>query len=176
MPNSTGDGTKSLWTNITHATHLAVPLATALIPLAPQPGTDMVTQISECTLAELAAAISTSLNVTSGLYLPVASSLVNLDAATPNSNTRYIRIGSKVFVSGLITLDATAAAAATVDLTLPIASVLAATTDASGVFNGSVTNFGSIIGVVAGGVRLSMTAVSTASGVCGFQFSYNILP
>lgn len=171
MPNSTGNGTKSLRTNIWNATHQATPASTARIPIAEVGGTDMVTNIKYSTLAEVMA----GLNIADGLYLPVASALVNLDAATPNALTRYMRIGSRVIVTGTITLDPTAAALTTVDLTLPIASVFATVNDAGGVINGTVTNFGQITSVIAGGVRISFTAVSTASGIYGFTFGYTII-
>lgn len=170
-----GNITKSLWTNIKHAVH-AVPIGTDLLPIAHAAGVDLVTQVNECTVSELAAAAAAVLNVTSGLYLPVASALVNLDAATPNANTRFIRVGAKVFVSGIIALDPTAAGVASVNLTLPVPSVLAAVTDASGNYSNNILDNGRIMGVIAGGVILEMTAISVALTDYGFQFCYNILP
>jgi hypothetical protein len=48
--------TKSLWRYFTRSTAV-VPQVTDIIPLAVQPGTDMITDISHCTVADLAAVI-----------------------------------------------------------------------------------------------------------------------
>jgi len=170
-----GNITKSLWTNIKHAIH-AVPIGTDLVAIAHAAGTDLVTQINECTVAELATAAAALLNVTSGLYLPVASVLVNLDGATPNASTRYSRVGNVVFVSGLINLNPTAGGAASVRLTVPIVSAFAAVTDASGNFCDAILDQGRISAVAATAlVILEFTAVSVVDTTYGFNFSYSVI-
>lgn len=167
--------TKSIWRYITNEP-LVAPAATQLIPVAVQPGTPMVTQINHVTMAAIATFAATALNVTSGLYLPVASVLVNLDGATPNAFTRYNRIGNVVFVSGLINLNPTAGGAASVRLTVPIVSAFAAVTDASGNFCDAILDQGRISAVAATAlVILEFTAISVVDTTYGFNFSYSVI-
>lgn len=71
--------------------------------------------------------------VTYGVYTPTAFNSVNLTTATPNVAT-YLRVGNSVTVSGTVTFDAilTGNTQTLVELSLPVASSLAASTDLAG--------------------------------------------
>ncbi len=146
------------------------------VPVASDPTVPYVNGIEHLTLAEIATYAKESAGIESATYLPVASVLVNLDAATP-AIARYIRIASNVFVSGLITMDPTAALTTSVRLTVPFLSAFAAQADASGDFSDNLLDHGRIAAVPGTAlVILEFLAVSVASTVYGYNFSYSIIP
>ncbi len=172
-----GRPTKSRWTEFKNAVN-AAPLADARIPFSAAPfTTDLTADINYCTPAQLVAAGAGG-GFAQSLYLPTASNLVNMDAATPNSSTQFLRLGSMVLVFGQITLDATAPGVFSVDLTLPTAapSVFGAITDASGSAGGSLDEACVIHAVIAGGIQLQGTAVAATAQLWGFSFAYRVLP
>lgn len=117
---------------------------------------------------------TTNLQLASGTYTPTSSSLSNVDAATPTV-THYLRVGNSVTVAGSITIDATAGGLASFEITLPIASNLAATSDLGGVAS-QIGESARILGSVANDTAVfSWTAVSTASLVWTFTFTYRVL-
>lgn len=69
--------------------------------------------------------------VSSGLYTPTATLVTNMDAVTP-SGFHYYAVGDLVQVWGTLVLNATSAAAAQFDLTLPISSAFGSSASANG--------------------------------------------
>lgn len=67
----------------------------------------------------------------SGTYTPTASATSNLDSTSP-AQFQYTRVGNVVTVSGVVVLDATAAASTFFELSLPIASNLTSTSNLAG--------------------------------------------
>lgn len=170
-----GLNSKSLWNYFTNEANVA-PVGTQRIPVAVQPGTAYVSQINHVLMSALPAFVATGLNVQGSTYLPVASVLVNLDAAVPAAGARFLRIGAVVFVSGLIDLDPTAAGVASLRMTVPIASAFAAVANASGTFSDAILDNGRISAVAATAlVILEFTAISVASTTYGYNFSYTII-
>lgn len=70
--------------------------------------------------------------LSSGTYTPTVVSSTNLDGSATFS-AQYLRVGSSVTVSGLLAANATAAGAATLVISLPIASNFSSTTHCAGV-------------------------------------------
>lgn len=73
----------------------------------------------------------TTTSLTSSKYTPVATNVTNITSSTPN-NTTYSRVGNVVTEAGSITVTNTLAVASEVDISLGIASNLAAATDLNG--------------------------------------------
>ncbi len=152
------------------------PVGTERIPLAVDPTVPYVDQIEYLTLDQIVAFVQEELIINGSTYLPVASALVNLDAAVP-ATARFHRIGAAVFVSGLIALDPTAGLAAECRLTVPIVSAFGAAADASGDFSDAIADHGRITAVAGTALVLfEFTAVSVVSTTYGYNFSYSIIP
>jgi hypothetical protein len=114
--------------------------------------------------------------VISGTYTPTLTNSTNIDASTSYA-ARYIRVGSYVFVTGKIDVDATAAGATItiIGISLPIASDL---TVADGQLGGVLSiQFNSGGGVIFGDTANNRatavwTSSLTANTGLGFSFSY----
>lgn len=113
-------------------------------------------------------------NVVWNTYTPTITNGTNVAASTAQV-TMYMRVGTHVIVNGSVSIDPTAAGATDFDISLPVASNLGATTDASGVLT-SLSEFGTISGdTVNDRVDVAFTAVDTANHLMFFQFQYRII-
>ncbi len=79
--------------------------------------------------------------IASAEYAATATAVTNLDSAVAGK-VRYQRIGSIVFVSGIVTIDVTAPGNIVFRLSLPVASNFASTQDASGTAGMEITGAG----------------------------------
>lgn len=128
-------------------------------------------------LQSLETGLESIVTLASGTWTPTASSLVNLDSATPQLSL-YTQVGSIVFFSGSIGLDATASGTASFRLTLPVASNFGATTDAAGVITGADTprSVGTVGANIASNVLdISIDAGGTSSFGAKFSGSYRVI-
>jgi hypothetical protein len=111
-----------------------------------------------------------------GVYTPVLTNSTNVAASTA-FECQYVRVGPVVFVNGTVQIDATTADSQLVlSISLPIASDIAASTDAAGTFASSAANSGGrIVGDVSNNrVNLIGVPSSNANLSYGFSFSYRI--
>lgn len=115
-------------------------------------------------------------------YTPTLTLVSNADAAVANANTAYTRLGSVVSVSGSITIDPTAGAAATsIGISLPVASNLTAVNQLAGVatrFSGTVASLSAGIGGDPTNDRATLQFLNdadTSSRTWVFQFSYLVV-
>ena len=102
-----------------------------------------------------------------------------MDSATPTL-AQYVRIGTVVIVSGMVTVDATAGAntVTTFELTLPIASDLGAAQDAAGAgaINDTVQLAVQVFGSAANNRAVfRYTASGTGSLVMTYSYLYRII-
>lgn len=119
----------------------------------------------------------TTLGLVDGTYTPTITNITNVAASTPYL-AHYVRIGNQVIVTGLVDIDPTAAAQIEIDISLPVASNFAASTDCSG-----VTSCGtdpSRAGNVAGNsttdrARLTFTPTLIDNRTSGYQFMYTVI-
>jgi hypothetical protein len=105
-------------------------------------GTDVLTMsrggaIYTMLMSRIATYIGTALNITSGTWTPTATITLNADSVTPSSECSYIRVGTTVFFSIRVAVDATATGAVGFRLTLPIASAFSAANQAQGTVGGA---------------------------------------
>lgn len=117
--------------------------------------------------------------VNGGTATPTGTAGTNVDAVTPYT-LHWTRVGTTVTFSGTVDIDATVGSGgAIIELSLPIASDFAATTDAAGtVVQGTAPSGTS--GWVSGSVAnnrlvLTVTAVSTSAATYFFTGSYTVL-
>lgn len=113
----------------------------------------------------------------SGTYTPTLTNDLNLDASTAYS-CQYLRVGSVVTVSGRLDADATAAGAARVDISLPIASNFANSNECAGAgASEQVAGFSAGIYGDTANDRASMEwiAVDTGNRPIHFHFTYRII-
>jgi hypothetical protein len=116
-------------------------------------------------------------NTTSSTYVPGLTNVTNLSASS-DAAAQYIRVGSIVHVGGLVNIDPVAAAAIQLEMTLPIASNLGASSDLTGVSNAPFdanealalvaetdTNKAALVGV----------ATQTTLHTTCFMFTYRII-
>lgn len=114
--------------------------------------------------------------VSSGLYVPTLTSVANIASSSP-FQCHYIVNGDVVTVSLKVTITPTAAASTTTQLgvSLPIASNLAATEDATGTL---VSQFNVVAAVLADAtndrVTVQFASTNTSANVLYGQFSYRI--
>ncbi len=131
-----------------------------------------------------AAATVTTLAITqgaiiSGVWTPTDSANVNLDAATA-SEGQYIRVGSTVTCSVSVTVDPTAAASTSFELSLPVASNIGAASDCIGTGSSGTLATGGEPGFVRGNVanntaEVAFIATSTASHDYYLHFTYQVI-
>ena len=114
--------------------------------------------------------------VSSGLYVPTLTSVANINSSSP-FQCHYIVNGDVVTVSLKVTITPTAAASTTTQLgvSLPIASNLAATEDATGTL---ISQFNVVAAVLADAtndrVTVQFASTNTSANVLYGQFSYRI--
>jgi hypothetical protein len=127
------------------------------------------------TAAELASALS-ALNLANGTYTPTLTGVANVDATTSHL-CHYLRVGSTVQVSGHIEVDATAAAATQVRISLPISSNLGAVGDCAGcAYSNTVASGAAILADATNDTALmEYVATDTANRALWFSFSYRII-
>lgn len=117
-------------------------------------------------------------NLTSGTYTPTLTGVTNVTSSTP-ANCQYIRNGNTVIVYGSLQVTTTLAVATEVDISLPVASNIAAATDANGVGNASsaIGTNGYVDGDATNDrARLNFIGLAVGgSGTIFFSFSYTIL-
>lgn len=108
----------------------------------------------------------TALMVSSGTYIPTLTNGSNVASSTA-SNCHWVRIGNQIEITGLISVAATLTATNTViDISLPVATGMSATTDLSGLMtsNAIAGLSGGIEGNLSSDIaRLTYTAVGTGS-------------
>lgn len=114
-------------------------------------------------------------NLQTAPYTPTFVGVTNIDSVTAFT-AFYLRTGSRVFVWGGCTVDATAAATISAfRISLPVASDLVANTDLAGVLT-SARDSGTIIGDAANNDALtSFTATLSSAVLYTFSFSYTII-
>lgn len=113
----------------------------------------------------------------SGTYTPTLTLVSNLDAATANASF-WTRTGDVVSVSGIISVNATAAATTELGISLPIASNFGTFRDCAGVaFAPTSSGMGAAIGADAANDRAEMEWVAVALGAHNmhFNFSYRVI-
>jgi hypothetical protein len=112
----------------------------------------------------------------SGAYTPTLFNTTNVAASTAYE-CRYLRVGNIVMVSGLVDIDATAAAATTLGMSLPIPSNISLSSDVAGTgASNAVANLSlGIAGSAANDRALFLfIATSITNNTYSFQFSYTI--
>ena len=119
-----------------------------------------------------------ALNVTAGTYTPTLTGVTNVTASTP-FNCQYSRNGNIVTVFGSLSITTTLAVATEVGISLPIASALAAATDANGIANASsaIASNG-YLEADATNDRASLKFIGlsvSGAGTLFFSFSYTVL-
>jgi hypothetical protein len=125
-----------------------------------------------------AAQVLASLGIAVGTYTPALTNVANLDASTAYT-TQYIRVGAMVYVFGLFSADATAAASTLTDLgmSLPIASNLGFLGELAGTLNETNGNANGVIyGDTANGrANLRWLSLNAANANFSFHFGYRII-
>lgn len=115
--------------------------------------------------------------VAAGTYTPTLTNGTNVAASTAYQ-CQYVRMGSVVTVSGKVAVDPTAAGAAELGISLPIASNFGAAEDCGGVaFATAIAGQGAGIIADAANDRASMNwiAVDTTNQPMSFVFNYRVI-
>jgi hypothetical protein len=115
--------------------------------------------------------------ITWGTYTPTASTFTNLDSATP-AVCQYMRVGAVVTVSGMVTVNATASANTQFEITLPVASNLAASNQLAGtgaVFGGASASDTVRIQGQSTNDRALLNWHATSTGAVDLYFSFTYL-
>lgn len=116
-----------------------------------------------------------TLGISSSTYTPTASAAVNLASVTP-AVFQYLRIGNVVTVSGAVVTDTLATGAASFELTLPIASNFAATTQCAGHGTVGTSESMRILASIANDTAaVSWTSVVTSAQTYALSFTYLIV-
>lgn len=136
----------------------------------------------------LGVAAATSININSGgavsallsgTYTPTLTNTTNVDASVTNANVKYSRIGNIVSVFGEVQIDPTLAAptSTVLNISLPIASNLAAASELSGTANDGVTSQVAIIrgNITSDTAEVTFQATSTTNRVWTFSFAYMVI-
>lgn len=110
-----------------------------------------------------------------GTYTPTLTNTTNVAASTAYL-CQYLRVGSVVTVSGLVSIDPTAAALTVLNMSLPVASNFGATENCGGAAMGA-NGQGIAIGAdaTANNATFVFTAVSVANFDYTFSFTYQII-
>ena len=117
-------------------------------------------------------------SVKSNTYTPTLTNVSNITSSSVSANAfRYIRIGNIVYVSGRVTVNATAANTATeIEISLPIASNLTNSIDLSGVATTPSNGYGQVIGDTASDTgSFYVFPTSAGSAPWNVEFSYVII-
>lgn len=116
--------------------------------------------------------------VVAGTYTPTLTNVTNVTSSTAK-NCQYSRSGNIVTVFGSLDVTTTLAVATEVGISLPVASALAATTDANGVANASsaiATNGYLEADATSDRAALKFIGLSVSgAGTIFFSFSYTVL-
>ncbi len=117
-----------------------------------------------------------AVNLLSGTYTPTLTNTTNVSASTAYV-TGYYRVGNSVTVYGRVDIDATLAAPTELQMTLPVASNLAAEQDLGGTAASDVA--AGLSARVKGDATtdrasIAFTAVSLTADHYSFNFSYQI--
>ncbi len=118
---------------------------------------------------------TTNQYIASGTYTPVSSSATNTSNITFYAAT-WIRVGNVVVVSGLVDVDAVAAAATSFEATLPIASNFTSAIDAAGTAGADTAENAMRIYASAANDKVVFSGISAVIAVqtFGYTFSYLI--
>ena len=137
-------------------------------------GTPSSGTLTNCTGLPLAGLATT---VTSGTYQPTLTNGANIAAST-TATCQYIRVGAVVTVSGVITVDITSASTnSVIDISLPVASDFAATSQCGGVMisNVSATEGWCIYAETTSNVARVECNSPTNTGNIGMAFTFTYL-
>jgi hypothetical protein len=174
---------------ITVAAGIAVPSSLTVVPVArggsnadlsltggPSQFVRQSTVGGAFTVGALAAADLAGFSAT---YTPTRSGEVNLDANVVPSVAQYVRVGNFVTVTGRFTADPTTTLTPTsFELSLPVASNIAAVADLAGVaFCGAIAGQGAAIsGSIANNTAVFLwNAVDVTSQAWAYTYSYQVL-
>lgn len=114
-------------------------------------------------------------NVRGGSWTPTLFNTTNVSASTAFV-CMFTRVGNTVTVSGTVSITPAGAGTVDLDMTPPIAAVMATATQAGGTFSDQGRESGSIIvDTTTNRLRLRIVAVSTANRTFGFSGSYRIV-
>lgn len=120
----------------------------------------------------------TALSSLANTYTPTLTGVTNVTASTPHVSS-YSRVGSVVTVFGSLDVTTTLAVATEIDISLPIASNLGATTDANGLGSATSAIATNIYGdgdATNDRVRLKFIGLSVGgAGTIFFSFQYNVV-
>ena len=137
--------------------------------------TTPTTEYSALHWAIKAADSAASVDYASGKYVAGDSDNVNLTATV--SESRYMKIGNVVHVSGSAIVTLSSIGAGTFSVNLPIASALISTSELSGVISTNIPDVAGLIKADTGNDKAEFTLtnnVSTTVGNIRFEFSYYI--
>lgn len=112
--------------------------------------------------------------ISTGTYTPTISLITNV-GSTGTATANYYRVGNIVTVYGEANVAAASAAATEYDISLPVASAIALTSDCAGAGSTATSISGRIVGKSANTTcRVDFVAADTSSKLWGYQFSYTI--
>jgi hypothetical protein len=119
---------------------------------------------------------ATAGTITTGTYTPTLTNVSGVASSTM-AICNYIRVGNTVLVTGNIAIDPVDASGVLFDLSLPIASNITLSTDASGVITGSAGGASGYIDGDAANNRINCNLATTNTGnqQVAFTFSYRII-
>lgn len=132
----------------------------------------------EALISDLADVIATYKNLLSNTYTPTLTNTTNIDASTAFS-CQYARIEDFVVVSGFVNIDPTSTGTTILEISLPVASNLTASSELCGQSATTTTTspvFGSLYGNFTNDrAYLRFVATSSVNTQHCFTFSYRVL-
>lgn len=119
-------------------------------------------------------------NIYSGTYTPTLTNTTNISGSTANSHTMHKRVGDLVTISGQVAIQATAAGAVEMGMSLPVASNFTTSSQAGGTINAVTTGKLATGGVLADTVNdrliIRIPNVPDATNIAyAFEFTYRVL-
>ncbi len=113
----------------------------------------------------------------SGVYTPTLTNTTNLDGSTA-SQCQWSQTGNVVTVSGMVSMNPTAAGSVVLGMTLPVASNIGAEEDLGGVAHArAIADGAAIFGDAANNrATIQYIATDTANRQFSFAFQYRVLP
>jgi hypothetical protein len=118
--------------------------------------------------------LAASLPIAYGTWTPTGTATTNLDAVTPGTGT-YLRVGSIVIAGVKVSIDATAAAAIELALSLPVASNFSDDSQLFGVLAGALTGGRIFSDATNDRAQAFGTATTTAAVTGGAFFIYRVI-
>lgn len=115
--------------------------------------------------------------ITSGTYTPTRSAESNLAGNADLTVAQWMRVGNVVMVSGRFTADPSLALASGFEISLPIASNLATTSDLAGIaHSGAVAALSAEVSGAASNdtAKITWVAVDLLARSWSYQFSYQV--